>query len=224
MLTRRVTVLVVLACAWLLAGTAAPAGAIEWPWKKKLPTTGEAGQNINVQDATGKPQGWRGDGNGVGMVTEAYPREYQYGEPFITVSATLGSTQASATNPLNGTGLTPYSASSINLVKSATIKVTGGTTNTPWSVRFYGSDDGSTWAPIMASLPAFGQVWGTSTAGAADTLKVVHRGVTGTNGFTVQLSDRLGNPINYKHIAAVGAHDSTDANIVMTVTLRGRMF
>lgn len=150
---------------------------------------------------------------------------YQANGLFLVTALGLGSNVANTNNPLTGLGLTPYPMSIEHGVKWARILVTGAPTNSPpWSIRFYGTRDGTAYAPLLRAPPST-PVDGTSVwfgLSTLDTLKFRGRGPMTGNGVWFQLPPSDGQ-IPHKYIAAVCSTDSTvNTNYVFTVEIAGR--
>ena len=194
---------------------------------------GEVSESITNKNVGGPPQYYwgpnnhwerfEGDASGVPYVTERYPYAFQEAGVIVVSALALGTTVANSSNPLLGTGLTPYMVGVSQLNKWARILVTGAPTNSPpWSVRFYGSRDGVNYAPLMRSSPPTGDFIGVD--GGADTLKFRGRGAMTGNGVWFPLYATGGYGNGFKFITAVCSSDSTNAvaNYTFTVEIQGR--
>lgn len=116
--------------------------------------------------------------------------------------------KANTANPLTAASLTQYSVTGKYLW--ANVTVTGITSGYPWSVRFYGSRDGATFAPLMRSTGYW--VTGGGAPTADDTLKITRRAPTGANGVWIPLTSVSG-PIIANQIVAVCSNDSGTATV-----------
>lgn len=217
---------VIIAAVQILVATASPADAF-WPWGKKLPPTGQGGDNINVIDAGGAPRGWRGDGNGVGLITDAYP-DWQQFTPMTIVNSALTAGQANTSRPDLGTGLTPFPAYMHGFTWFRVASTSASNAATPWSVRFWGSTDGITYQPIAvtALTGAVGTPYQAAghffmTGNLLDTLKVVGRGNYTTGWLAVK--DRGGYPVTLKDVVGVASADSAVGGVTITIEAAGRI-
>lgn len=179
------------------------------------------------------------DATGVTNILDAYPREYQQTSQIIVSAVSLDGTQCNTSNPLLATGLTPFQNAAVFGIKWARILVTGTAGDSlvaTWSVRFYGSNDGVNYAPIIRGVPQ-GQTYtisGGTARAVADTLKVqgrgpmaVYGGGSGVQGIYVPLCSREGLPVPFKYIAAVCSGDTAAAtmnNVSFTVEITGRQY
>lgn len=164
----------------------------------------------------------KGTADGAEFTTELYPQTEQTQSLVIVSATSLGNTQQSVTNAnaATGTGLTPFSSAASYAHKEVRILVTGAPTNSPpWTVRFWESPDGATYAPVMRRVPAVGGFAGSSD----DTLKIRGRGALTQNGLWFPLVGDNGAALTGNYITAVCSADSiVSTNYVFTVEIRGR--
>lgn len=182
----------------------------------------------------------RGDAAGVQLVAPAY--NPSVGDQTIVSAVSLDGNECNYSNPLTATlkagiASNPFDASSSHLPKWARVLVTGtaaDSINAVWNVRFYGSMDGVTYAPIIrvsssasSSDIVFPRL--ATTRPAADTLKVRGYGPMNLTGSPVgswfPLSGRDGTLLPHKFIIAVCSVDTTStlvAPCVFTVQIVSR--
>jgi len=113
----------------------------------------------------------------------------------------------------------PFTASHTDALKWLRVTITGGSAGAPWSLVFLGSNDATTYYPIMNSpLPVAGTHYVET-----DTLKIRGHGPTAV---LIPVVTRSGYPIITKNLAVIARHDSSAAAaaLVFTVVAHGRGF
>ena len=173
--------------AWALAlAMLAPANARTGEVSESITNPNVAGPGIYVYDGT-RFRKVKGTSDGAAYTTELYPDAYQTSSVVIVSAVSLDGPVANTSTPLLPTGLTQYDASSIHGYKWARILVTGtaaDSVNGVWSVRFYGSMNGTNFAPIIRGWDRGEQFqqYGALLPSTADTLKIRGRGPMATYG------------------------------------------
>lgn len=183
---------------------------------------GPTGAPIMVNDS-GTGRALAGDSEGRLLSASPYATG---GLVIVAWTSTVGGAIANTSTPTAPTNLVPYDMSAQHGSKWMRLSVSGAPTNSPpWSVRFYGSRDGVTYAPIVKSVTTSTATSGANLLGSTtvrDTLKWVGRGAMSSMWFKLAVEDDGQIPLNY--ITAVCSVDSTQAAAayVITVEVAGR--
>lgn len=162
-----------------------------------------------------------GTAGGVPNFTEALPGFLQESASTTVSGDTLQVGEQNFANPLTATANTLSTASAFSPtgpIVWVRIKCTGITSGYPWSVRFYGSRDGTNYAPLMRSMYYWrSPAYGVGAATADDTLKITRRAPTGANGnwYPLQVD---GLDLVARQIIAVCSNDSGTATVGTTAT------